>query len=206
MKNSNTRVMIFTAATFLNGCVNVLPQAPVPSDKMSLDFSGALEAGASKTSTHVLSVALPRCSDFRDTTRVVVFHQKDGAEVQDYVVGTEWADRLPVAFQGALVHSLRPLKLFKGVVYQSDAIDSEFILMTDIRRFDVTASEAGRQGIVLEVTGNLSQSAGRILVSQKTFAVKETLEEKGLKGLQNAYSHGLDQILMAIHQWIRESV
>lgn len=206
MKNFKHLCMISSAASLLGGCVSLLPDAPKPSDKLTLESSMIPEQGAHKKSDSVLAVAPPHSSDYRDTTRVVVFHEKSGALVQDYMIGTEWSDRLPLAFQSALIQSLESQQLFKGVIYQSEAIDSELILMTDIRRFDVVVNPQGSQELVVEITGNLLRSTGRQLMSQRNFSTKEALTEKNLKGLQGAYKLALTQILKDINGWVREKV
>lgn len=205
MKYHKNILLISSAVIFLGGCVSVLPEAPKLSDKLVLDV--ASRDSSKKLATHnVLAVSQPRCSDFRDTTRIVVFHEKTGAVIQDYLVGTEWSDRLPLSFQSVLVQTLSNSNMFRGVIYQSESIDADLLLMTDIRRFDVVVQPMGSQELVLEITGNLLKTTGRQLISQRTFSKKEALAEKNLKGLQESYNAALTHLLQDISQWVQEKI
>ncbi len=84
----------------------------------------------------------------------------------------QWGDTLPKLFQAKIIQSFENAGYLQHVARPGDGLTADFILLTEIRSFRITATP-DRQAVV-EFTAKLSTSDGRILAARVFRATRAT--------------------------------
>jgi cholesterol transport system auxiliary component len=143
----------------------------------------------------VLLVARPVASTPVDGDRIVV---RTGADTIAYLKNAQWVQVLPILLQDRLVESFENAHLIRSVVRPGDNIQADSQLVTEIRRFDITAGTGVAHvevaaKIVDERTGRIE--AGRI------FSAEERGSAEDPSSATHALNEALDSVLRQIVDW-----
>lgn len=178
--------LVGTGALALAGCGG----GPAPDTFDLSPLARSARAGALRGQ---LVVSEPVATAALDSERIVVRPNPDGVA---YLKGAQWSDRLPRLVQTRLVQSLENARLLKSVGRPGDRIASDYLLDSELRRFevDVQAGEAAVEITVKLVTG----ATGRILAADVISATAPGSAASGAaaqQGLDAAFAEALARIV-----------
>jgi cholesterol transport system auxiliary component len=179
-------------AFILSGCA-ALSSAPPPSTfdlRAPAAFSGALGRSAAQ-----LVVMTPRAVGPYASERIVV--RPDPIQIA-FFPGAQWSDQLPVLVRSRIARSFENADRIKAVGQEGDGLKSEYILVTEIRSFElVAATGLARIALFMKL---IDDRTGEVLASrlfEGAAPVPGETPEAVVAGLDAAF----DTVLREIVAW-----
>jgi cholesterol transport system auxiliary component len=132
MSISLSRRVLFAGASglILAGCSDLV--GPLAAPKLYVLTPPLLGPLPGPKVGWALSIALPEATAGLDADRIAILRPPAGL---DYYADAAWADRLPVLAEAALVEAFESSKRIAAVVRDSDGVQADYILTTDLREF-----------------------------------------------------------------------
>ncbi|MEO1150535.1 MAG: ABC-type transport auxiliary lipoprotein family protein [Pseudomonadota bacterium] len=200
---SNTHLLkavaVVATGTLLSACVSVLPETAAPAPRYAISAGTAPSAPIAPVSWSLV-VADPTTSQLFNTVKVPVTTAENRFE---FLVGAEWADRVPVLFHRALVRTFENTGAVTNVGDFTTVPIGDYTLRTDIRAFhgDLTGTPTAS----VDIFTRLVDGNGRILKT-RMFTARETALGAAPDQLMPAFDRALDRLLGEITVWTFERV
>lgn len=152
------RMAAMALALGLAGCVS-RPEA-------TFDLSAAPAARPLRAMGGQVAVREPVATAPADSDRIVV---RPTPDTRATFQGVQWAERLPHLVQTRLLQSFENAALTRFVSRADGRIVAQYVLHTEIRRFDV---DLNRREAVVEISVRLVEEAGGRIVAAKLFSAR----------------------------------
>jgi cholesterol transport system auxiliary component len=190
---------ILVLSLFLTGCVSLLPDPGPPPHQVFLSLSTT----PVKTKTikpHTLGVERPQAMGDLASKKLRIIHTKNDCPVSDIIEGYEWQEKLPDLLQGVLVADIDSRKIFKGVSRAGEGVKEDWMLLSDIRYFEVGC--ICQPYVKIEVAFKVVTSPDHALLAHRVFRTQSTLECLTMPDIMDAYSEGMEKILCQLALWL----
>ena len=182
----------------LTACSSILPKrGPAPDlyqlSPVSLDREPKPVSGQ-------ITVDVPLAARGLDTDRIIV--RNNPYEVK-YLEGMRWTDRVPRLVQSAIIQALESAGAFTAVGRPEDGIRSAYVLLSDLRAFDVLDMGHTKVQVILSV--KLVRPGGDVMASR--LMTKEVDAKSGSdRDLVAAFDEAVRQIAAETMHWAVGSV
>ncbi len=190
-------------ASFLGSCVNLpdIRKAPI-----SLYYLEVLPCPTDKVKTlrerlnWQLTIDEPGADTRFDSDYVVVNSEESKV---NYIKEVRWVARLPLLVQEVFTTLFEQSNVVKGVGDPSEGLDADFILLTDIKSFQLEVRE--KPTIVIQVYGRLMQASDRELIAAKLFSIRIPIESETPGDVMGGFVKGVNQITGELIDWVYAS-
>lgn len=161
----------------LTACATLLPPPGDPPKKYTLGvLSKTPSASSSAPVHHQLIVDLPTLYPPIDNTRVSL---KPQDQTIDYYADMEWADRLGILIQEALIYSLQNQEVLRGVSRSTETIQANYALKVEVRKFYVNKNEAAPSATAqVEYMAHLIKLPERHIIASQQFSHTQLIPEQ----------------------------
>lgn len=202
LRTGAVKAWLFLAVLALSGC-SVLPESEtlvfyrLPSSDSAM--STQLENRAARLPA-VLRVATPYGNRAVGSTRILVVPEPE--RISAYK-GARWADAAPVILRDRLVESFREAGVFRSVVTDSDNLNADLELSSDLPRFQVVYQE-GAPVVVITLDATISVPASSRIISSRRFHVEQAVQGKEVPEVVQAFGLAVDQLAAQLLDWTGE--
>ncbi|HQS83420.1 MAG TPA: ABC-type transport auxiliary lipoprotein family protein [Alphaproteobacteria bacterium] len=185
----------------LSGCMNL----PKNSEKYKLFYLKTLPfSEKERASLHPVKWQLiledPSCDGRLNTDRIVV--QTSSAEIT-HVSGARWVDRLPNLIQQLLLNLFENSGQIKGVGTSLDGLDADYVLLIDIRDFELMVRES--KEVRIRIFGKIMRLKDREIVGAKTFESMVPIPQDSFKEVIDAFLTATNRVGKEIVIWTLET-
>ncbi|MBS0185043.1 MAG: membrane integrity-associated transporter subunit PqiC [Proteobacteria bacterium] len=170
----------------LSGCINL----PKNSEKYKLFYLKTLpfsqeEQKALRFVKWQLIIEDPSCDSRLNTDRIIV--QESSAEIT-HIAGARWVDRLPNLIKQLLLNLFENSGKIKGVGTSLDGLDADYVLLIDIRDFELLVQETKK--VRIRLFAKIMRLKDREILGAETF-------EESIPIVQNSYKEVIEAFLTA---------
>jgi cholesterol transport system auxiliary component len=146
-----------------------------------------------------LLIDLPLAPAGLDTSRIALSRS---AISIDYFADSEWADRVPLLVQTALVQSFDNSKAVNAIDRESASLRADFLLNPEISHFEaVYDSPNGAPEAWVSINVRLVNPAGRGIVAQASFEHRRRASANNMPAIISAFDDALGEVMKAIVVW-----
>ena len=180
------------ASTLALGCLSLLIMSgclslPKNSEKYKLFYLKTLPfSEKERASLHPVKWQLiledPSCDGRLNTDRIVV--QSSSAEIT-HISGARWVDRLPNLIQQLLLNLFENSGQIKGVGTSLDGLDADYVLLIDIRDFELMVRES--KEVRIRIFAKMMRLKDREIVGAKTFESIVPITQDSFKEVIDAF-------------------
>lgn len=193
-------------ATFLTGCVRVLPEKPEPSKKIVLTAHLTKKFEANNV-LGSLMIDRPLMLESLDSRRIkIVFQDEAGVAFSDVVAGIEWSDKLPALLQETLITLYEKTGKFAAVGKGEESFQAAYRLKITITNFEIVKEGEASLSINVGFSAKIIHAAHQKVLSQQQFLQKVSITEEKLpeiiKSLEKATSASFSDMI----QWTIEKI
>lgn len=185
-----------SALLSLSGCVSLLPDAPLPGPRYSLADTAVSVAPVGDPVGWSLSIDEATASRAVDTTKIAL--TKTAQEFQ-YYAGGEWTDRAPRLFVRTLIRSFENSGAITSVGARSAQPVADYILQTDIRRFEADGAN-GALTAQVDIYARITDLRGHILATRR-FTQTIPVTEDNPKAVAAGLNAGSVSVINQIVTW-----
>lgn len=179
------------------GCLN-LPKRNLESYKFYhlrvLNFPIKLEQKIPQVSWQ-LTVEEPSSAVRLDTDLVIV---DDGYTEVTHIKNIRWIDRLPLLVQQLLLDLFEKSGKIKGVGSPVEGLDSKYILLTDIKSFELTLNPSC---VKIRLAVKLMRIKDREVIAAKIFEETFPTLDESLLEVMKTFTQGINQLGQEIVFW-----
>lgn len=116
-----------------------------------------------------------------------------------FLGGGQWADRLPRLIQTRIIQSLENSGRLRSVSRPGDKIPSEYLLVSEIRAFDI---DAGSGEAVVDLSAKLiAEGTGRV-VNARVFTARVPVPKVDAQTAATGLDAALGQVLGDLVRWV----
>ena len=116
-----------------------------------------------------------------------------------FLGGGQWADRLPRLIQTRIIQSLENSGRLRSVSRPGDKIPSEYLLVSEIRAFDI---DAGSGEAVVDLSAKLiAEGTGRV-VNARVFTARVPVPKVDAQTAATGLDAALSQVLGDLVRWV----
>ena len=134
-----------------------------------------------------------------DTTRIALGRSAVSIE---YFADSEWADRLPLMVQTALLDSFEDSKALNAINRESLGLHADFILKTEIRHFEALYDSPNQAPEVwVAIITRLVNPSGRDILSEASFERRVRAEINDVPQIVLAFQEALKGVMEEIVVW-----
>lgn len=157
-------------------------------------------ANSSRSGAHLV-VMEPRALSAFNSERVVV--RESGGQIS-YFPDIQWSDRLTGLVQSRIVQAFENTGRIRSVGQEGDGLKSDFILVTDIRRFEFFAGPgfAGRVTLSVKI---VNDSNGRV-VSSRVFNAEQPTGDDSAEAVIASLDSAFDAVLADLVNWTLRTI
>lgn len=178
------------------GCTRLLT-GPAP-DLYRLPAADAFPAGLPHVSVQLL-VAVPEAPAGLDTRRIALSRSPISL---DYFADSEWTDRVPTLVQTALIESFENSHTITAVGRDSIGLHADFILKSEIRRFEADYGAAGGPPTVwLKVVLQLVRMPAGEIIADTTLAARKPARANTVPDIVTAFAAAFDTLARQVILW-----
>ncbi|MCG8444921.1 MAG: ABC-type transport auxiliary lipoprotein family protein [Hyphomicrobiales bacterium] len=165
------------------------------------DLNAPVSFASSARSGAHLVVMEPRALSALNTERVVV---REANGQISYFAGIQWSDRLTGLVQSRIVQAFENSGRIRSIGQQGDGLKSDYILVTDIRRFEFFAGPefAGRVTLSVKI---VNDSNGRV-VSSRVFDAEQPAGDNSGQAAVASLDAAFDTALQDIVAWTLRTI
>lgn len=114
---------------------------------------------------------------------------------------TRWAARAPELVQDAIVRVFEDAGRVRGVVRSSSSVPSDYVLMLELRAFEVRPGDVWATEVV--VSAKLVRAGEMSVVAARVFRARVEAQS-GAAGVVAAFSSATSRVAAALHRWVLE--
>ncbi len=181
------------------GCVSVLPKTAPAAPRYVLgapSFDGGSDPIPDQSVDWHLIIADSTSNQLLNSVKIPLSRSPNRYE---FYAGLEWADRLPVLFQRALIRSFENTDGIQSVGDFTAVPVGDYTLKTDIRAFN-TVYDNGNPLVEIDVYGRLMDKNGR-LVAAEGFDTREPIDEDDPDLIMAGFDRASDDVLTRLVLW-----
>src|SRR5215472_10074938 len=146
-----------------------------------------------------LLIDVPLAPAGLDTSRIALSRS---AISIDYFADSEWADRVPLLVQTALVQSFDNSKAVNAIDRESASLRADFLLNPEISHFEaVYDSPNGAPEAWVSINLRLVNPAGRDIVAQASFDHRQRASANEMPAIIWAFDEALGEVMQKIVVW-----
>jgi cholesterol transport system auxiliary component len=193
------RALVVAVAFTLAGCsaAEFLPQAENRPDLYVLTPKSTFDPDL-PTVAWQLAVELPVASAAIDSGRIVLMHTPVKL---DYYARSNWVDRAPAMVQNLIIESYENTDRIVGVGRVSVNLRADYVLVTELREFQVEYFEGGKPMVHVQMNAKLVKFPDRVIVGNITSERKVPAEEDAMAAIVPAFDEALGKVLRDIVSW-----
>lgn len=186
------RMLVLASGVLLGACTAVTGGGPAPTT-YDLSAVSSFSGGIGGSGAHLV-VMKPRALTALDTERILV--RQDGALIS-YFTGSQWSDQLSNLVRARLTQAFENTGKIRAVGQQGDGLRADYILVTEIRQFELNADD-GQNAEVAMFVKIINDRNGRV-VSSRLFdasaAVGSDDTDAVVAALDDAFAEVQDDIV-----------
>ncbi|MEI9992728.1 MAG: ABC-type transport auxiliary lipoprotein family protein [Rhizomicrobium sp.] len=185
------------ASVALSACSSIIgpPEAP----PIYLLRPPLPPAGGGPRVAWQMSVVTPDAPDSLDTTRIAL-QQPNGT--MDYYANANWADRLSLLVQSALLDAFQASNRIAAVGHDTDGLKSDYLLQTDIRDFEAIYETADTApSVVVVIQARLVGARSRSIVQALNARAEVQTDANTVPAVVAAMNQALGQTMGQIVGW-----
>lgn len=198
--------MIFSSILLIiisvSGCVNLPEIRKPPMTLYYLEVLPLTEFRAQNPRKRLnwqLTIEEP-CADTRfDSDYVIV---DSGESKVNYVKDIRWVTRLPLLVQEVFITLFEQSSVVKGVGDPSEGIDSDYILLTDIKSFQLKVGS--KPSTSIQIYGRLMRASDRELLAAKLFSVDIPVASETPKDVMAGFVMSINEVTRSMIDWVYE--
>jgi len=184
-----------------SGCINL----PKNSEKHKLFYLKMLpfsqeEQKALRPVKWQLIIEDPSCDGRLNTDRIIV--QESSAEIT-HIAGARWVDRLPNLIEQLLLNLFENSEKIKGVGPSLDGLDADYVLLVDIRDFELLVQETKK--VRVRLFAKIMRLRDREIVGAETFEDIIPIEQNSSKEVIEAFLVAANNVGKKIVIWSLEA-
>jgi cholesterol transport system auxiliary component len=165
--------------------------APAPTPTFDLMAPKAGTIIAARAARAQLVINEPSALRWLDSERIVV---KPVSGEITYLGGAQWPDRLPRLLQARMVQSFENARLMKLVGRPGEGLNADYLLISEIRSFDVVPSASGHEAVIEMSVRLVSARTGRIVAGEVLSARSNVASVDG-PAVASGFNLALDRVL-----------
>ena len=179
------------------GCASLFVANP-PGHLYRLSAGSAFPANLPHSGAQLL-VDLPQAPAGIDTTRIALSRSPISL---DYYADSEWTDRAPALFQGALLAAFENSGAITAIDRELAGLRADFVLKTEIRHFEAEYEAGGGPPRVrVAVIARLVAMPQRRIVAQSGFERRVPAAANEVPAIITAFNMAADAVIGDIVRW-----
>ncbi len=184
----------------LTACATLFPPPGDPPKKYTLASLSSGPTGSSGALPHQLIVDLPTLYPPIDSTRIAL---KPQDQTIDYYADVEWADRLGVLIQEALIYSLQNKGALRGVSRPTESIQADYALKVEVRKFYIDRSEVNHSATAhVDYMAHLIKLPERHILASRQFSHTQSIPEHTMEHIISALNAAHLEASKALVAWV----
>ncbi|MGH6718263.1 MAG: ABC-type transport auxiliary lipoprotein family protein [Alphaproteobacteria bacterium] len=193
------RWIVLAGAFVVTGCAaaGLIPDATERPDLYILTPKSTFDPALPNVHTQ-LAVDLPFASAGIDTGRIALMHTPMQL---DYYARSNWIDRAPAMVQKLIIESFENSNRIVGVGRVSVNLRADYVLVTELREFQVEYFGDGAPVIHVQLNAKLVRFPERIIVGNVTSEEEVTAAEDAMGAIIAAFDDALGKSLRDIVGW-----
>ena len=155
---------------------------------------------ANRSNAHLV-VMEPRALSALNTERVVV--REESGQIS-YFRGVQWSDRLPSLIQSRIVQAFENTGRIRSIGQEGDGLKSDFILVTDIRRFEFFAGPGFAGRVTLSV--KIVNDRDGWVVAGRVFDAEQPVADNSAQTVVDSLDGAFDTVLQDLVRWTLRTI
>jgi len=149
-----------------------------------------------------LVIVKPVAGRLLDSSRIHV--RPHPSELQVYA-GVTWSQPVPDLLEAALVHSFEDSGCITAVARSRTAINTDYRLVTELRRFEADYHSTHLPVATLEISAKLIRQRDQRIIAARTVLVHETASATDAASVVTAFEMVLNQAMNTLVGWTLHS-
>jgi len=181
------------------GCVSVLPKTAPAAPRYVIGapaFDGRADAIPDQSVDWRLIIADATSNQLFNSVKIPLSRSPNRYE---FYAGLEWADRLPVLFQRALIRSFENTDAIRSVGDFTAVPVGDYTLKTDIRAFN-TVYDNGNPTVEIDIYARLMDKGGRLLAAEG-FKASAPIDQDDPDLIMAGFDRASDDVLSGVVGW-----
>lgn len=193
------RSLVLGAGLVLAGCsaTELLPQAENRPDLYILTPKSTFDQSL-PTVHWQLAVDLPVASAGIDSGRIALMHTPMQL---DYYARANWIDRVPAMVQSLIIELYENSERIVGVGRVSVNLRADYVLVTELREFQVEYFAGGQPNIHVQINAKLVKFPERVIVGNMTSEREIAAETNTMDAIIPAFDEALGKVMRDIVNW-----
>lgn len=181
----------------LSACINL----PKNTERYKLFYLKSLpftqeEKNALPAVEWQLTIEEPSCDGRLNTDKIVV--QEFSAQLT-HIAGALWVDRLPHLVQQLLLNLFENSSKIEGVGLPIEGLDADYVLLTDIRDFELVVSN--KKEIRIRLFAKLMRLRDREVIGARTFEKAIPLKENNIEEVIQSFLEAMNSVGKELVSW-----
>lgn len=175
---------------------SLLPQAGAPPKLYTL--TPASDAPPGPRVAWQLLIEVPVSTAALDTTRIAL--SRDPTSI-DYFADAAWVDRAPLMLQALIVQSFENSGRITAVARNSLLLRADYILLTELRHFEVDYGAAPVPVAHVEFIAKLVRASDHAVIAQQRFNAAPRASANEIPAIVDAFNAAFHQVARQIADW-----